>query len=152
MLLLLHHSVSTTTSSAPLPDVTTIISSMGDMTATATDVPSTTSPDTGATTVVTSTVTPVPHHEVIGTGSSRVKLPKVKRKKFNGDLTKWEAFWSSFESSIHLNPGLTAVDKFHYLSSLLKGPAFAAVAGLNSPHQIILRPLILSLSVTVINS
>ena len=31
---------------------------------------------------------------------------------------------------IHVNPTLTAVDKFQYLISLLEGPAFAAVAGL----------------------
>ena len=124
------HSVSAPISSAPLTDATTGTSSTGDMTVTTTDGLSTTRLDAGTTTVVTSTVTPVPHHEVTGTGSSRVKLPKLEPKKFNGDLTKWETFWSSFESSIHLNPGLTAVDKFHYLSSLLEGPAFAAVAGL----------------------
>jgi len=49
---------------------------------------------------------------------------------FNGDLTKWEAFWSTFESSIHLNLTLSAVDKFTYLNSLLEGPAMRAVAGL----------------------
>ena len=124
------HSVSAPISSAPLTDATTGTSSTGDMTVTTTDALSTTCSDASATTVVTSTVTPVPHHEVTGTGSSRVKLPKLEPKKFNGDLTKWETFWSSFESSIHLNPDLTAVDKFHYLSSLLEGPAFAAVAGL----------------------
>ena len=62
--------------------------------------------------------------------SSMVKLPKLTPRKFNGNLTKWETFWSSFESSIHLNTTLTAVDKFNYLNSLLEGPALAAVAGL----------------------
>ena len=52
-------------------------------------------------------------------------------KKFNGDLAKWENFWSSFESTIHANTTLSAVDKFNYLSSLLEGPAWSAVAGLN---------------------
>ena len=51
-------------------------------------------------------------------------------KKFNGDLTKWETFRSSFESTIHTNTTLSAVDKFNYLSSLLEGPALSAVAGL----------------------
>ena len=36
----------------------------------------------------------------------------------------------SFESSIHINTSLTAVDKFQYLISLLEGSAFAAAAGL----------------------
>ena len=62
--------------------------------------------------------------------SSMVKLPKLIPRKFNGNLTKWETFWSSFESSIHLNTTLTAVDKFNYLNSLLEGPALTAVAGM----------------------
>lgn len=123
-------SVSSSTT-ATAPDTGTVASS--DSTVPTTDVISPTShtPDTGATTIVTTTtVTPLIHHDVAETSSSRVKLPKIEPKKFNGDLTKWETFWSSFESSIHLNAALTAVDKFHYLSSLLEGPAFAAVAGL----------------------
>ena len=70
-----------------------------------------------------------PGHDTRDSGS-KVKLPKLVPKTFNGDLTKWEAFWSTFESSIHLNPTLSAVDKFTYLNSLLEGPAMRAVAGL----------------------
>jgi len=58
-----------------------------------------------------------------GDSSSKVKLPKLVPKSFNGDLTKWEAFWSTFESAIHLNTSLSPVDKFTYLNSLLEGPA-----------------------------
>ena len=72
----------------------------------------TAAPDTSTTVVTSATVTPVAHHAVAETSSSRVKLPKLEPKKFNGDLTKWETFWSSFESSIHVNPTLTALDKF----------------------------------------
>ena len=60
----------------------------------------------------------------------RVKLPKLTLKKFNGDLTKWTPFWDSYESSIHSNPGLSNIDKFVYLNSLLEGPALESVAGL----------------------
>ena len=67
---------------------------------------------------------------VVSDGHCRVKLPKLVPKSFNGDLTKWEAFWSTFESSIRLHPTLSAVDKFTYLTSLLEGPAMRAVAGL----------------------
>jgi len=49
-----------------------------------------------------------------------IRLPKLVLKSFNGDLTKWEAFWSTFESSIHLNRSLSPVDKFAYLNSLLE--------------------------------
>jgi len=90
----------------------------------------TAAPDTSAAVVTSATVTPVAHHAVAETSSSRVKLPKLEPKKFNGDLTKWETFWSSFESSIHVNLTLTALVKFQYLISLLEGSAFAAVAGL----------------------
>ena len=64
------------------------------------------------------------------TSSPTVKLPKLMPKKFNGDLTKWETFWSSFESTIHLNTTILGADKLNYLSSLLEDPALAAVTGL----------------------
>ena len=67
-----------------------------------------------------STVSPLP----------KVKLPKLTLKKFHGDLTRWTPFWDSYESSIHLNPGLSNIDKFVYLNSLLEGPAAESVAGL----------------------
>ena len=62
--------------------------------------------------------------------SSKVKLPKLTLRKFNGDLTKWMPFWDSYVSSIHENPGLSTTDKFVYLNSLLEGPAAESVAGL----------------------
>ena len=88
--------------------------------------PTTTTTGTGAASE------PRPEHRVTPAtdAGSRVKLPKLVLKTFNGDLTKWEAFWSTFESSIHLNPSLSAVDKFTYLNSLLEGSAMRAVAGL----------------------
>ena len=46
----------------------------------------------------------------------RIKLPKLTLKKFNGDITNWTTFWDSYESTIHLNPELSAVDKFNYLT------------------------------------
>jgi len=61
---------------------------------------------------------------------SRIKLPKLTPKTFNGDLTKWETFWGTYESSIHLNSTLSDVDKFTYLHSLLEGAAMHAIAGL----------------------
>ena len=61
---------------------------------------------------------------------TRVKLPKLVLKKFNGDLTKWATFWGSFESSVHNNSSLSDVDKFNYLNAQLEGRASEAVAGL----------------------
>ena len=47
---------------------------------------------------------------------TKVRLPKLSIKKFNGNLTAWTTFWDSFESTIHLNPELTNIDKFNYLN------------------------------------
>ena len=122
------HSVSTTV----LPDTVTVSSSEAPVTSShgVLTTPHVTTPaahhtttavsDTSTTTVTSVTVTPVTHHAVTEPSSSKVKFPKLEPKKFNGDLTKWETFWSSFESSIHSNPALTTVDKFQYLISLLK--------------------------------
>lgn len=60
----------------------------------------------------------------------RVKLPKLDLKGFKGDLSKWQAFWDTYEASIHNNPTLAPIDKFNYLISLLQGPASDAIAGL----------------------
>ena len=61
---------------------------------------------------------------------SRVKLPELTLRKFNGDLTKWGTFWDTFESTIHKSPLLSPVEKFSYLQSLLESSAAEAVSGL----------------------
>ena len=68
--------------------------------------------------------------------STRVRLPKLELKRFDGELTTWIPFWSSFESVMHNSTELSPVDKFNYLISLLDGPAAAAIAGLtlSSPN------------------
>ena len=45
-------------------------------------------------------------------------------------MTKWTAFWESFESAIHSNTELSDVEKFNYLNSLLERSAREAVSGL----------------------
>ena len=50
-------------------------------------------------------------------------------KKFSGKLGEWEEFCDSFESAIHLNNGLSNVDKFSYLGSLLLEPARSDIGG-----------------------
>ena len=59
----------------------------------------------------------------------RAKLPKLEVKKFNGKLCEWQEFWDSFVSAIHMNDGLSNVDKFSYLRSLLLGSAKSAIGG-----------------------
>ncbi|KAL5518072.1 hypothetical protein EMCRGX_G003745 [Ephydatia muelleri] len=61
---------------------------------------------------------------------TRVRLPKLELKRFDGELTMWILLWDSFESAVHNSNELSPVDKFNYLKSLLDGPAAAAIAGL----------------------
>ena len=75
-------------------------------------------------------VSPLVYHVPLG-HVTKVKLPKLTLKRFNGDLTKWATFWDSFVSSVHSHPGLSDVDKFNYLNTLLEGTAAAeAISGL----------------------
>ena len=60
--------------------------------------------------------TATPHPSVV----PHVKLPKLSIRKFNGGLTKWVTFWDSYNSSIHLNPLLSSIDKFNYLVLLVE--------------------------------
>ena len=58
------------------------------------------------------------------------KLPKIELPKFRGDVMKFLSFWESFESSVHQNAGLSAIDKFNYLRALLDGAAACSIQGL----------------------
>ena len=61
---------------------------------------------------------------------AKVRLPKISLLRFNGNPVKWTSFWDSYQSAIHANSGLSEVDKFNYLRSLLDHTAFDAIAGL----------------------
>ena len=63
--------------------------------------------------------------------ASRVKLPKLTIRSFDGDITRWTSFWDSYKSAIHDNRSLSAVDKFNYLRSLLERTAREAISGLS---------------------
>ena len=59
------------------------------------------------------------------------KLPKITLPRFSGEITKFRAFWDSFESSVDKNSNLSAVDKFNYLNALLEGSAARSIQGLS---------------------
>ena len=61
---------------------------------------------------------------------AKPKLPKIELPKFSGDVTKFRLFWENFESSVHQNTGLSAIDKFNYLCALLEGTAARSIQGL----------------------
>ena len=60
-------------------------------------------------------------------GKTQVKLPKLELKKFNGDHSKWISFWDTFDASAHKKENLSPIDKYSYLTSLLKQSAAEAI-------------------------
>ena len=61
---------------------------------------------------------------------SRPRLPKLTLGKFRGGVTSWSTFWDSYKSAVHDNAGISVINKFNYLSSLLEGPAHRTIQGL----------------------
>ena len=57
------------------------------------------------------------------------KLPKIDYGKFDGNSTKWNAWWTRFEDGIHSNKNIADADKFTYLSQLLSGEPKEMVDG-----------------------
>ena len=62
--------------------------------------------------------------------TAKRRLPKITLPRFNGDVTKWNTFWDSFDSAIHSNTDIANIDKFNYLKSLIERPAARAIQGL----------------------
>ena len=65
-----------------------------------------------------------------GNGTENPKTARTKLHRFKGDVTQFRTFWDTFESQVHSNPGLTKIDKFSYLVSLLEGTASRAIDSL----------------------
>ena len=61
---------------------------------------------------------------------NRVKLPKIELPTYSGKYTDWCTFWDTFDSTVHKNPTLSDVERFHYLATSLSGSAAAAIRGL----------------------
>lgn len=69
-------------------------------------------------------------HERLPQREFGARLPKLELLRFDGNVIKWQPFWDMFLHSVHENPRLSNTDRFHYLASLLDGPAAQAVAGI----------------------
>jgi hypothetical protein len=61
---------------------------------------------------------------------SFAKLPKLELQRFSGNPVEWLPFWELFDSAVHKNSGLSDVDKFNYLKSLLVGSAQSVIVRL----------------------
>ena len=60
----------------------------------------------------------------------RVKLPKIELQKFDGNIVNWQTFWDQYNSSVHSQETLSAIDKFSYLKGLLCTQASECISGL----------------------
>ncbi|XP_064475828.1 uncharacterized protein LOC135389726 [Ornithodoros turicata] len=63
------------------------------------------------------------------------KLPKLQLQCFAGELTRWQAFWEHYKTTIHDNTTLAKAEKFQYLRSLLRGSAASAIMGLQATES-----------------
>ncbi|XP_024887725.1 uncharacterized protein LOC112464773 [Temnothorax curvispinosus] len=61
---------------------------------------------------------------------SAIKLPKIALPQFTGDFALWPSFIALFDSAIHENDGVSAIEKFQYLLASLSGEAFGVVKNL----------------------
>ena len=59
----------------------------------------------------------------------KAKLPKLTLRKLSGDPKSWQSFWDSFEAALHNNSGVSKIDKFNYLKSLVEGNATSTIDG-----------------------
>ena len=67
--------------------------------------------------------------QATGSTSHSTKLPKLVLKKFSGGPKRWQEWWDSFKVAFHEN-GISDVEKFNDLRSLVEGAAYATIAGL----------------------
>ena len=65
----------------------------------------------------------------------KVKLPKIELPKFNGNIVDWPTFWDQFESAVHSQIGLSDIDKFSYLKTLLSSSAQECISGLTLSNE-----------------
>lgn len=52
-----------------------------------------------------------------------MKLLAIPSPRFDGNLQNWVSFFDTFNAMFHDNPGLSDVQRLHYLKSCLSGPA-----------------------------
>lgn len=66
---------------------------------------------------------------------SKPKLPEIKLPEFKGEYTKWTFFKNSFETTIHNDIYLTAMQKHQYLVGVLQGEALQVIQGFSISEE-----------------
>jgi len=62
--------------------------------------------------------------------SAHIRLPKLELPTFTGKYDEWSPFFDAFQSIIHTNVSITAVQKLQYLKGCLKGDASKVISSL----------------------
>ena len=71
----------------------------------------------------------IQNHSTLSKRTS-VRLPRIERKKFGGQIIKWQEFWDTFQTTIHKNPSLKTIEKLSYLRAQLENESLKSIAGL----------------------
>ena len=70
------------------------------------------------------------HHQPFFRNNYRtVKLPDIRKQKFDGDPLKWNDCSCMFSSAIHQNRDIIDNERMSYLETLVVGPAKEAISG-----------------------
>ncbi|XP_043262782.1 uncharacterized protein LOC122403357 [Colletes gigas] len=64
-----------------------------------------------------------------------VNLPKMSLPKFDGRIESWLTFKDAFNNLIHLQPGLSKIQKLQYLQLSLSGKAEAAISAFTISNE-----------------
>uniref|UniRef100_A0A8D9F9Y3 Peptidase A2 domain-containing protein n=1 Tax=Cacopsylla melanoneura TaxID=428564 RepID=A0A8D9F9Y3_9HEMI len=70
---------------------------------------------------------PPPPASASTSSSTPVKLPQINIPVFSGSYENFSSFHSLFKTLVHAQPGLTTIEKYSYLRSLLSGSALAVI-------------------------
>jgi len=62
--------------------------------------------------------------------SAHIRLPKLNLPTFSGKYDEWSPFFDAFQSIIHTNVSITAVQKLQYLKGCLKEDASKVISSL----------------------
>ena len=65
----------------------------------------------------------------------KVKLPKLKIRKFSGHIYEWQDFWDAFSSAVHHSKDLADIDNLKYLRGYLEGSARSVIAGVRTTES-----------------
>lgn len=80
----------------------------------------------------TTSRSPVSEISDIANSISNIRLPRINLPTFSGRYDEWTSFIDTFQNVVDNNAGISAVQKFHYLKSCLKGEAACTIQALES--------------------